>query len=1328
MSSWSSWAGQSATESPKPPQGLPPVGLRAKIATLRQQGVKRPSDTGSFSPLKQEPVKQEPVESPADNSARQAKIRALAEKIRSESRQSREESAQQKKQQEADKQAALTEQSKKKVEEELLRVENLIPGLEEKVVSAEDETERIAILAAPLSMEAVEDLKEVQAQAIRDTERAVKATKIHLDGAVRELEKIKREVQAIQGGAGKTKLVAELAKLDERLQAARAKVDEHKNVRKDHEAATQAEKTLAELSGRLAGVEMECEKAVMMAEPIAKVLGSDLQELGAADIREAKEALRVAQATLAPTLRLIIGKSAGLKGPVLQKMLDLQSRAEESKNQLERAQQTVEEAQSGAAAQPILKQAKERLAAVEEILERMRETEAPFLMGIETLPADESTEALDKMDTAAKLAMSALLDSNKYVSLKIVEVGRLSEATASSARQELEKVKKQIDDHVQRVRKFQAEASKRRRVHLVVGIKHSVEVAEAAIQKLQELSGELRKATAENLAEALEKARAADVEAQSAVTAARREVQDKQQDMRQQEGGQAETLKGDSEVLRSKVRVNSMEAELNKFKRLAGEADEKIKVQKSLHDIFQVLASADADIQRLSEASKHWLANPKPPAEDEQAVTAVQGTLSGATSQVEKKIQAARGLELKELKTVLGRLQKAQKALDTVKEAVRERNRSESKGLVQEASAAVQKAEQMLGPIVKAAAAPANEPVLRFPDLLAEGKDALQSMSQATELVAAGQAKQLMLEVKVEFARLQMRCKTGMRKIKTALSELSSYHENTVSQSTAAVLDALRTAARRGEGGAYVPEELFTELASGSEMISEKQLSDFFATYGTGSQLSDEQVQLVMRLLVPHGLTRRAFDALLADYYSVARDIAITDDFEIQSAKKVRKLEVGELVEARGAVQIHETLGLERVMCFAVLDGASGWVTVRTKAGVSYLTSAPKPFLYCTQDVSLRRSADSETDCVRQLHAGEALELLQGPEHERLGSEKRLRGIACSDESSGWLQVQNSDGATMAEERNNMFKCTEAIAMTDVEDFDSCSMVRRVDVGEALELLPGSEANPDSGGTRMKFRACRDGLEGWVTTRGSQGKVYAQPVKRHFVCIQACPLHAGLGAESSVVRVLMPGEAFEAFEDPKEVTGGLKRDTYKVRAVRDGADGWVVAQSAGEILPWRKTYKVLKTVPLTKSQPANEAAEVVEVVRVLEPDELVDVSEPPTEDRSSGQLRARCVAQKDQSAGWATVRDGLSSLHMRPLTEAELIEAKALTAAEDGGAAASTTPPLDKSGKGGGKSKTASKGKGRGQASNAPKRPFVEVKQEMEQSSWQRSSKRYRSS
>merc|ERR1719242_691766 len=168
--------------------------------------------------------------------------------------------------------------------------------------------------------------------------------------------------------------------------------------------------------------------------------------------------------------------------------------------------------------------------------------------------------------------------------------------------------------------------------------------------------------------------------------------------------------------------------------------------------------------------------------------------------------------------------------------------------------------------------------------------------------------------------------------------------------------------------------------------------------------------------------------------------------------------------------------------------------------------------------------------------------------------------------------------------------------MTDVADFGNCTMVRRIYAGEALELLPDKEVQPNEGGTRRKFRACRDGREGWITTQGSQGTVYVTSAVKHYICLQASPVHAGLSAESAVVRVLMPGEAFAAFEEPKEVAGGEKLTMYRVRAITDAAEGWVVSTSEDEVQVWSARYKVLKTVSLTKGFPANEAAEVIEVL------------------------------------------------------------------------------------------------------------------------------------
>lgn len=237
-------------------------------------------------------------------------------------------------------------------------------------------------------------------------------------------------------------------------------------------------------------------------------------------------------------------------------------------------------------------------------------------------------------------------------------------------------------------------------------------------------------------------------------------------------------------------------------------------------------------------------------------------------------------------------------------------------------------------------------------------------------------------------------------------------------------------------------------------------------------------------------------------------------------------------------------------------------------------------------------------------------------------------------------------------------------------------MVRRIDSGEALEMLPDAEYKPGEGGARKKFRACRDGSEGWVTISGSQGTVYVKQAPKHYVCLQASPVHAGLGAESAVVKVLMPGEAFAAFEEPKEVAGGERLTSYSVRAVVDGKDGWVTCAAAEQVQPWTTKSKILKTVALTKGFPANEAAEVIEVVRLLEPNEIVDITEQPTEDTSSGQLRARCIAGKDKAVGWVSIREGTSaaSLLLRPAT-ADEIKAAEEPEADDFGEAAPSTPP-----------------------------------------------------
>jgi hypothetical protein len=260
--------------------------------------------------------------------------------------------------------------------------------------------------------------------------------------------------------------------------------------------------------------------------------------------------------------------------------------------------------------------------------------------------------------------------------------------------------------------------------------------------------------------------------------------------------------------------------------------------------------------------------------------------------------------------------------------------------------------------------------------------------------------------------------------------------------------------------------------------------------------------------------------------------------------------------------------------------------------------------------------------------------------------------------------------------------------MTDISDFESCNMVRRIDADEALELLPDSAFTPEEGGQRKKFRACRDGKEGWVTTEGSQGTIYVKPAPKHYICNQAAPLHSGLGAESAVVRVLMPGEAFAAFEEPKEVAGGEKQTAYLAKSTSgDGDQGWVFCgETSPSVLSWTTSYKVLKAVPITKGLIQSE-----EVVRLLEPDELLDVAEPPLEDSSTGQLRVRVSTRRDQVVGFVTVREGSSaeSLLIKPEEEQAYLTAAPSTPPDSKGTKRIAEDPPKGAGK-------WQKGKGKG--------------------------------
>jgi len=73
---------------------------------------------------------------------------------------------------------------------------------------------------------------------------------------------------------------------------------------------------------------------------------------------------------------------------------------------------------------------------------------------------------------------------------------------------------------------------------------------------------------------------------------------------------------------------------------------------------------------------------------------------------------------------------------------------------------------------------------------------------------------------------------------------------------------------------------------------------------------------------------------------------------------------------------------------------------------------------------------------------------------------------------------------------NALNKCVDG----DVKDFEKCSTLRKIEVGEAVELLD-TESRSDKG-ARHRFRACKDGVEGWLTVQGNHGTIFAEETEK----------------------------------------------------------------------------------------------------------------------------------------------------------------------------------------------------------------------------------------
>eukprot|EP00927_Polykrikos_kofoidii_P022008 TRINITY_DN20667_c0_g1_i1.p1 TRINITY_DN20667_c0_g1~~TRINITY_DN20667_c0_g1_i1.p1 ORF type:complete len:2068 (-),score=493.97 TRINITY_DN20667_c0_g1_i1:213-6416(-) len=427
-------------------------------------------------------------------------------------------------------------------------------------------------------------------------------------------------------------------------------------------------------------------------------------------------------------------------------------------------------------------------------------------------------------------------------------------------------------------------------------------------------------------------------------------------------------------------------------------------------------------------------------------------------------------------------------------------------------------------------------------------------------------------------------------------------------------------------------EAYFDELVSGGDKISE---DTFVSSFGAleNLKLVAEHAKLLCRHIEKGGVTKRQFVNFVQRYYSVVKEIAITDVFEVATCKTMRKAEKDELFQVVDGPRTDAKLGLVRVRGKSLIDGEIGWITVKGNQGTPFLEEKEKPFYCCLKDVLLEPAFDGAgQEPVRTLKADEVVELLEGPRKVVFPDALRVRGKARKDGATGWVTARDKNGITFAEANKNLYTCVATVAMTDSEDVKSCKVIRKLVVGE---LFLGSADPVDDKVAnihRVRGKALNDGQEGWITLKGNAGTVFAEVCSNHYTILKASPLQNRFGSDlTDVVRTLEEGEAFQVLEGPKEEKcPPVSR--IKGRSISDGVEGWMTLKQDC-LKKWSGVYTCVVSTPIHDGRVVVDAT----VLRQLEKGETVELLEGPVADGKD--MRIRGSTKNQATTGWMTIRN-----------------------------------------------------------------------------------------
>jgi len=1029
----------------------------------------------------------------------------------------------------------------------------LLEDLSSKLASAEIEVEKAAMMTAPLGGDNPEGVKETEA-ALATAQSLLAQTNRLVDSKLRTAEKANEL------------LVAELKGMQERGKLAQEKLDEVRRSLKETQVRMAADALMKEVSDKVAFAEDELQK---MAEAELPFLRNDRDQDQDALFLEADKvavqvhsALAEAQSFVARKL-VEVAKFSDAPGQTVREEVDmLQKRLEEGRDRLQQFRTSIAERKRS----HLLEEVEQKVLKAEEEVKRMTEVTAqlPSFGKAGESVSEGLSETLEQANHAERAAQASVVTARKYLLQKTAELKKLAMAGAhGGSGGELGRLQTRVNNMQQDIAKLRSsikEAEERLRVkQLLAEVLEKLQLGEEEVEKVAAA------ATPEQpSSEAVEKMEKANASAQMKLSTTLHLVEIK---LKSAQGFLQE------ELTAMQLRIKKAEKKLEKVIAAASEQKERLRASELIAQCLDKADTCEAALRKASEAELPFLKGTealsaaetqKAVADCEAAAAVAQKAITDARAVTLQNLAAAKefaGAEefcTKDLLLLQKRLDGMAGKLSELKKETADRKRKAQLGAsmekVAEVEAAVAKLAAMIQPFsdsspeARAVVEEISQEEKRAETLLTDCKKFLNQRVTEARTLAEAQRKPFL----DDLSKIQARVTAAHKELANCQSRTEALrvaHAQVIKTILFQAKNVLRTAFRKQ--GITRDAAFESALKGDAEQLSLPE----FQAYASGltADLTQEQVALLYREFAgKEGMTRPAFFKAVQEYATCIREVAMTEGFTISSSSTVRKIQTSELVEVLAGPEEDEESKVRRVRCRALKDAAEGWVTIKGNQGTAFLKPREKPFLVASSATELREASGAEAS-IRSLEAGEKLELLEGPREVAPETKLFLRGAACKDAAQGFICLQELSDKPAPSDR--YYVCKSVIAMTQDFDLTNCKPIRKVSVGETLELLESEESASAGPLARLRFRALQDGREGWVTLKGNQGTVYLEQSKSHFLLERSVSLKSSVKG-TEVLRQLEAGEVFEAKGKPVKITPQTCV-VMRARSLIDWREGWI---------------------------------------------------------------------------------------------------------------------------------------------------------------------------